>query len=216
MKNRYGTQVPDKYMDGWDNVYKKQMEGKLDELPQIFIHYALQEFTLFTYGKEHEGKKALELGTGDGRYACYLAQLGYEVDAIDILPSAIEITEKRAEALGLADKVHVYLTDIETFSLKTESYDVISALQCLQYLFDGALPKLLDLIDAVKPEGFILYSGNIKPHFKTEPPLRFITKTELKNALKGWEIYSIAQEVRLVRPKDRRGYIWTVAQKPGV
>ena len=73
---------------------------------------------------------------------------------------------------------------------------------------------MYELLEAVKPGGFFLYGGNVKPHFKTEPPHRFITMTEVKQALKGWKIYSIAKEVRLVRPKDRRGYIWVVAQKP--
>ena len=104
--------------------------------------------------------------------------------------------------------------DMEPFEVKPESYDVISAIQCLQYLYDGALPKMLELLEAVKPGGYFLYGGNVKPHFKTEPPLRFITMTEVKQALKGWKIYSMAKEVRLVHPKDRRGYIWVVAQKP--
>ncbi len=214
MIKKFTTPVPDKYMEGWDNVYKKQSEGDLGELPPHHVHYALQEYSMFTQGKEHEAKKALDLGTGDGRYACFLAQLGYEVDAIDILPSAIEITKKRAEALGVTEKMNILLADMGTFELKPESYDVISAIQCLQYLYDKALPKLLELLKAVKPGGFLLYGGNVKPHFKTEPPLKFITMTELKTALKGWKIFSIAKEVRLIRPKDRRGYVWTVAQKP--
>ena len=214
MKNKYGSSVPDKYMNGWDGVYKKQIERELSELPHSYIHYALQEFMLFTQGQEHEGKRALDLGTGDGRYACFLAQLGFDVDAVDLLPSSIEITEKRAEALGVTKKINLHLTDMETFPLKSESYDVVSVIQCLQYLYDSANSKLIELMDAIKPGGFLLYGGNVKPHFKTEPPLRFITMTELKEYLKSWKIYSIAKEVRLVRPKDKRGYVWVVAQKP--
>jgi 2-polyprenyl-3-methyl-5-hydroxy-6-metoxy-1,4-benzoquinol methylase len=214
MSKNYSSQVPDKYMEGWDNAYKKQMGNKLNELPHSYVHYALQEFMLFTSGKEHTGKKALEFGTGDGRYACFLAQLGFDVYAFDILPSAIEITQKRAKALGVADKVNVFLSSMEDFHLEHEHYDVISAIQCLQYLYDQARQKFEELKEAVKPGGFFLYGGNVKPHFKTEPPLEFITMTELKQSLKGWTIYSIAKEVRLVRPKDRRGYVWVVAQKP--
>lgn len=33
-------------------------------------------------------------------------------------------------------------------------------------------------------------------------------------ALKGWKIYSIAREERIVRLGDKRGYVWVVAQKP--
>jgi len=214
MAKNYSSKVPERYMEGWDNVYKKQMEGDIGELPHSYVHYALQEFMLFTRGKEHEGKNALDVGTGDGRYACFLAQLGFQVDAYDVLPSAIEITLKRAEALGVKEKVNVILSSMEEFSLKPESYDVISAIQCLQYLYDQAKPKFEELKETVKPGGFLLYGGNVKPHFKTEPPLEFITMTELKKSLKGWIIYSIAKEVRLVRPKDRRGYVWVVAQKP--
>lgn len=213
MVKKYSGLVPDQYMEGWDNLYKKQSESDLGELPSHYVHYALQEFFLFTQGKEHQGKRALELGTGDGRYACFLAQLGFEVDAVDILPSAIEITKKRAEALDVAERINLLLIDIDKFKLKPESYDVISVIQCLQYLYDKAFSKFFELLKAVKPGGFILYGGNVKPHFKTEPPLRFITMTELKTALKGWKLFSIAKEVRLVRPKDRRGYVWVVAQK---
>ena len=129
MTKKYSTQVPDKYMDGWDNLYKKQAEGSLDELPPHYVHYALQELYFFTLEQEKKGKKALDLATGDGRYACFLAQLGYEVTATEILPSAIEITEKRAEALGVADKMNVILVDMVIQEFEPQSYDVVSAIQ---------------------------------------------------------------------------------------
>ena len=39
---------------------------------------------------------------------------------------------------------------------------------------------------------------------------------ELKQALKGWKLYSIAREERIVRPGDKRVYVWVVAQKPEI
>ncbi len=63
---------------------------------------------------------------------------------------------------------------------------------------DRAFPKMLELLEAVKPSGFFLYEGNVKSHFKTELPLRFIPMIEVKQALKGWKIFSIAKEVRLL------------------
>ena len=214
MTKKYSTQVPDKYMDGWNNIYKKQAEGPLNELPPHYVHYALQELYFFTLDQDKNGKNALDLATGDGRYACFLAQLGYDVTATEILPSALDITRKRAEALGVFNKMNIILSDMETQELRPCSYDVVSAIQCLQYLYDKALPKFYELLEVVKPGGFLLYGGNVKPHFKTEPPVRFITMKELRYALKDWTIFSIAREERIIKPGDKRGYVWVVAQKP--
>ena len=214
MTKKYPTRNPDRFMEGWDNLYKKQIEENLDNLQPHFVHYAPLEFSFFTHGQDTAGKKALDLATGDGIDACYLAQLGYHVTAIDVLQSAVDLTMRRAKALKIEEKIEVLCDTVENLDLKPESFDVISAIQCLQYLYDNALSKLYELLDSVKPGGFFLFGGNVKPHFKTDPPIRFITMTEIRQALKGWKIYSIAKEVRLVSPKDRRGYIWVVAQKP--
>ncbi len=217
MEKQYSTSIPDKYMQGWDNLYNKNLEvGKLDELSPHFVHYAVLEFSFYIMNQEIKDKTALELATGDGVDACYLAQLGYEVTALDILQSSIELTIRRAEALNVSDKMTTIKGDMNNFPLEPESYDVISAIQCLQYLFDRALPRMYELLDAIKPGGYFLYGGNVKPHFKTEPPVRFITLKELRQALKGWKIYSIAREERIVRPGDKRGYVWVVAQKPEI
>ena len=214
MNKKYPTVLPDKYMAGWDNLYKKQIEQPLCELPTFLTHYALQEFSFFTYGQDVQGKKAVDLATGDGIDSCFLAKLGYNVTAIDILPSSIEITKKRAEALGLTDKMNILLEDMDKFVLNKESFDVVSAIQCLQYLLEKAPTKFEELIRAVKPGGWLLYGGNVKPHFKTDPPIRFLTMLEIRKALKKWTIFSLAREERLMRPGDKRGYVWVVAQKP--
>lgn len=215
MRNKYDAEIPDKFMTGWDNLYKKLTEQPLDKLEPHFVHYAPLEFSFFVHNEEKEGKTAIDLGTGDGIDACYLAQLGYSVTAIDALPSAVEITKKRAKALGIEEKVDVLLKNILKFEVEPESYDVVCAVQTLQYLQDKAESKMYELIAGVKPGGWFLFGGNVKPHFPTEGmEMRFITIEELRTALKGWEIYSLAWEERLVRPNDRRGYVWAVAQKP--
>ncbi len=106
---------------------------------------------------------------------------------MDILQSSIDLTIKRAEALNVSNMMTIIEGDMDKFPLKPESYDVISAIQCLQYLFDRALPRMYELLTAIKPGGYFLYGGNVKPHFKTIPPVRFITLKELRQALKGWK-----------------------------
>ncbi|NMA74123.1 MAG: methyltransferase domain-containing protein, partial [Bacteroidales bacterium] len=51
------------------------------------------------------GERALDIGCGRGRNAFYLAQHGYQVDAYDANPHAIDIIEHIIEIEGL-DSVH--------------------------------------------------------------------------------------------------------------
>jgi SAM-dependent methyltransferase len=187
------------------------MEEDLSQLPASHIHYPIQQLSWYNQGDNSE-KHALDLACGDGKVACYLAMKGYNVTAIDALPSAIEITEKRAEALGIKDKVTLILGDIDSFALN-QKYDVIIALQCLQYLFERVIPRFKELQEAVADNGFFVYSGNILPHFETDPPMRFIVEKDLRNLLTNWKVFSLGQEERILRENDKRGYIWTVSQK---
>ncbi|MBK5114986.1 MAG: class I SAM-dependent methyltransferase [Candidatus Heimdallarchaeota archaeon] len=206
--------APDKWMTGWDNYHKKILEGSDVALKDLtFITPPVQVVGMSIYGKG-KGLQALDLGCGDGRYACFLANLGCEVYAVDALESAVEITDKRAKALGLEKLVKTEKMDIQDLPLKAESYDIIIAMQVLQYLFDKAIPKLKEIAAAIKPGGFVAYSGNIEPHFETDPPMKFILEKELREIFKDWTLLSVGQDERLLRPGDLRGYVWMVARKP--
>jgi 2-polyprenyl-3-methyl-5-hydroxy-6-metoxy-1,4-benzoquinol methylase len=207
--------APDKWMTGWDNYHKKILEGSNVALKDLtFITPPVQVVGMSIYGKG-KGLQALDLGCGDGRYACFLANLGCEVHAVDALESAVEITNKRAKALGLEKLVKTEQMDIQDLPLKAESYDIIIAMQVLQYLFDEAIPKLKEIAAAIKPGGFVAYSGNIEPHFETDPPMKFILEKELREIFGAWTLLSVGQDERLLRPGDLRGYVWLVAKKPG-
>ena len=210
--------APDKWMKGWDKLYREMLETEdLTKLEPHRIHYPIQQ--LFWFNKQEDETqgavelKAAELACGDGRVACYLAQMGYTIDTVDALPSAVELTRKRAKQLKLASRVKVSLGDIDTWELKPSRYDLVVALQCLQYLFERTMPRLRELMASVKHKGFFVYSGNILPHEPTERPIRFITKDELEDALKGWTIHSIGTNVIRRSAKSTRGYLFAVAQK---
>lgn len=103
---------------------------------------------------------------------------------------------------------------MDNWDVPKDTYEIIIATQCLQYLFDRAIPRLEELMVALKPGGILVYSGNIKPHFETDPPLKFITKPELEQLFQNWKKYSLGKEERLIKENDIRGYVWIVAQKP--
>lgn len=66
--------------------------------------------------------RALDLGTGTGYIGLYLAQRGWDVDAVDISPRALELVRRNAALNRLP--LRVYISDL--FSQVTGKYDVIT------------------------------------------------------------------------------------------
>lgn len=66
--------------------------------------------------------RALDLGTGTGYVGLYLAQHGWQVDAVDISPRALELARANAERNGLF--VDIYLSDL--FDQVQGKFDVIA------------------------------------------------------------------------------------------
>ena len=58
--------------------------------------------------------RALDLGTGYGRAAIYLAQRGWQVDAVDFIPQAVAGAAARAQAAGVSGVTfhHAPITDM--------------------------------------------------------------------------------------------------------
>jgi SAM-dependent methyltransferase len=208
--------APKKWMDRWDKIYSQMLTKPDEELSRIDVGHRIQqlEHALAITESNTKGLMILELGCGDGNVACYLARLGCQIVAVDALASAIAVAQRKSRILDLIDRIEFRLDDIDGWPIASESFDVVIALQSLQYLFNRTIPRLREAIAAVKPGGFFVYSGNIKPHYATDPPIRFITEDELKQELDGWTLHAFGTEERILNPNDLRGYVWTVARKP--
>ncbi|TFF91542.1 class I SAM-dependent methyltransferase [Candidatus Thorarchaeota archaeon] len=208
--------APEGWMAGWGKIYKDLLDAPVEELQELDVSRVPRELERALKVAEIDASelKILEMASGDGSVACYLGKLGATVEAIDALEVAVEVTRRRAEALGLEDKVSARVENIDGWAIPEGEYDVIVALQCLQYLFERAIPRTKEILDAIKPGGFFVYSGNILPHFETDPPIRFITRDELQDLLQGWTLHSFGEDEILLKKDDLRGYIWIVARKP--
>ena len=207
------VQAPEQWMNGWKKRYEDESKGDMT-IVDDFVHYSVSILVMLLKNQKKENQKILEFACGTGKEACYLATKGHSIIGFDALPNAIELANKRAEDLEVTSNVNFILDNMQTFDFKTEEYDVILAIQCLQYLFDETIIKLREILSGIKPGGYFVYSGNILPHFSTEPPIRFIEKEELLAELNGWVIHSIATEERKLKEDDTRGFIFLVAQKP--
>ncbi|MES2470734.1 MAG: class I SAM-dependent methyltransferase [Patescibacteria group bacterium] len=81
----------------WDNEYKKNLLVTLGNEPQASV----KEFLRFLR-KNHplpENAYIIDLGSGTGRNAIHLAELGYKAVGIEISPAAVAMAKERSKNL---------------------------------------------------------------------------------------------------------------------
>jgi SAM-dependent methyltransferase len=112
--------------DRWDRFYADR-----DRPVPFFVTHPDESLDSWLRTGLLGGGRALDLGCGPGRNALRLAAAGYEVDAVDLSPVAIEWARERAEGV---DGVRFHRGDIFTVDLPHETYDLIYDSGCLHHL----------------------------------------------------------------------------------
>lgn len=74
-------------------------------------------------GLDLEGKKFLEVGTGNGEIALKAASKGAEVTALDVNPEALDYAREKAQEKGLEEKFTFVESDL--FEELDEKFDVV-------------------------------------------------------------------------------------------
>jgi 2-polyprenyl-3-methyl-5-hydroxy-6-metoxy-1,4-benzoquinol methylase len=81
--------------------------------------------------------KALDIAAGEGRNAVFLAQHGFDVDAVDISERGLKKAKKLAKEMGV--KIHTLLVDLDSYQIERERYDLIANFYYLNRRF---IPKI--------------------------------------------------------------------------
>lgn len=100
--------------------------------------------------------RALDVATGTGRNALHLAVAGFDVDAVDISPVALE--RARAEAERRALRVRWAVADLDHDPLPRDGYALINV---ARYRNRALWPRLAA---ALAPDGWIV----VEHHLRTE------------------------------------------------
>jgi SAM-dependent methyltransferase len=131
-------------MTSWDERFR---EGEYPERPD-------PSPVLRRYVDAFSGGRALDVATGTGRNALFLADQGYEVDAIDRSREGLTIARRNARRDGL--DVNWIQADAGDYPYPTSTYDVITV------SFYRTLDRLGDLKAALKPGGVLFYQHHLQ------------------------------------------------------
>lgn len=98
---------------------------------------------------------ALDLGCGDGRDTLFLAEIGWDMTAIDISIEAIRKLRIFAKKQGLTKKIKAIHSDIRMWSYPKNYYDLIIAITCLDHI------NKKDCVDVLKRIRYSLKNNGI-------------------------------------------------------
>ncbi|MFI6347780.1 class I SAM-dependent methyltransferase [Streptomyces sp. NPDC050560] len=133
----------------WDGFYR-------DRAQPVPFFVAKPDESLVAYvekGLVAPGR-ALELGCGPGRNALYLAGAGFEVDAVDLSPKAVDwARERAAEAGGAGARVRWVCGDAFTAAGLDGPYDLVHDSGCFHHLPPHRRPGYLALLERVLAPG---------------------------------------------------------------
>jgi SAM-dependent methyltransferase len=118
--------------------------------------------------------RALDLGCGIGRESLFLAQHGYQVEAVDKDAAHTKSLSARAREDDLP--VRVSTTRIEQFEILSQRYSLIVAKHSLPFIADAAVVMRIikNMVGGLKAEGLVCFTlfGN-RDGWNARPDMSF-------------------------------------------
>jgi SAM-dependent methyltransferase len=157
--------------------------------------YAEWEKQFLDYMQPHntdffKGKKVLDAGCGNGRFAYYAGKYAREVWAIDLGP-AVEVARKNTASL---DNVHVVQADLHNPPFPLESFDFIYSIGVLHHLPDPEA-AFQNLLRYLKPGGEIQIYLYWQPERRSIKSALLRTVNSFRNLttrLPHWAVHALA------------------------
>jgi len=140
-------------MSSWDERFR---EGRYPQDPDPAP-------VLQRYVETFPDGRALDIAAGTGRNAVFLAERGYEVDAVDKSREGLEIARENAASSGVGDRCTWIHADALEYAYPESAYDVITARSF------RIMDRLTDVKAALSPGGVLYYQD----HMRTEEPLNY-------------------------------------------
>ncbi|NPA66614.1 MAG: methyltransferase domain-containing protein [Epsilonproteobacteria bacterium] len=130
------------------------------------------------YIKEANVGYALDIACGQGRNTHFLAENGFEVDAVDLSDYALSKIKKDP-------KIHIIEADLDEYNLEKNKYDLIININYLNRRFFHQIKEALKEGGVVIFETFIIAHGDFD---NPQNPEYLLRKNELLHAFIGLDI----------------------------
>lgn len=136
--------------------------------------------------------RALDLGAGEGADACWLAERGWTVDAVDFSQVALDRTRAHAAERGLADRITTLQQDLSVWTPEPGTYDLVVAhyLHLPAEVLDGVLTRSAA---ATAPGGTLLVVAHHPDDAATgaqRPPAELLHGPDTVLAVvPGWQVH---------------------------
>jgi len=151
----------------------------------------------------------LDLGSGDGRNALYLAGKGLDVLAVDIAPTSIANLTRYAARSNLQDRVKGVIADLETYEIEGVFDNVISTFTLHFLRADRFLPLMVRMLQATAPGGINVIEDFTQdgPLYNPERPGHWIRSGELRTFYedRGWQVLYYDERVVTAKATDENG-----------
>ena len=108
------------------------------------------------------GKKALDIACGTGRNTLYLAEKGFEVDALDISAVALQELTQQMDKITDLSFIHTQLVDLDSYTPPSSTYDVIIQSNFLDRRLIPLLASALTIGGVLVIETYMLDPDNEK------------------------------------------------------
>ncbi len=132
------------------------------------------------------GARIIEIGAGTGRYSISLAEMGYDVTAVELVPHNIKIMKSKIKSNHSIKVLEGNACDLTVF--KNDSFDIVLLLGPMYHLFNDIdkHKALSEAIRIAKRNGiiFVSYCNNdtsVYKFFYTRRILNFLDKGLIKD-----------------------------------
>ena len=154
--------------------------------------------------------KALDIASGEGRNAVFLARNGFDVDAVDVSPVGLRKARKLARDMGV--KIHTIAADLDVFQIEKGKYDLIADFYYLSRRFISKIKRGLRKGGRVVFETYLvdqraLHTGGPR-HLKY-----FLKHNELLRLFKGFRILHYREGI-FKEGGRRKAVASLIAEKP--
>lgn len=152
--------------------------------------------------------RALDVACGAGRNAIFLAQAGYQVDAIDISPVGLSLARKNAENLGLS--INWIEQDLDQAYPFDTAYDLIIVMWYVN------LELITRLCDCLAPGGYLICEEHLITDQEVIGPTSLnyrVAPGELREAVSGVGVLLYEESIEMNAEGDQVASARVVVRK---